>query len=153
VIGLVAIAAALASTPAGDKAEVQAAVDAFIAAINSGDAAALDRLTHDDGAAFIQGYVKGREGLRRRPNKESVERMKTNTSRFHERYWNPTILVHRDIAHFWAPYSFDIDGKRSHCGVDSFNLARVGGQWILTSNAWTVEPPETSCAALGEPKQ
>jgi ketosteroid isomerase-like protein len=134
-----------------DKAAVQAAVDEFIAAINSGDAVALDRLLHDDGAAFIQGYVKGREGMRVRPNKESVERMKMSTTRNTERYWNPTILVHRDIAHFWAPYSFDIDGKRSHCGVDSFNLAKVDGKWILTNNAWTVEPPER-CAELGEPK-
>ena len=140
-----------ASTPADEKAQVKAAVDAFIAAINSGDAAALDRLTHDEGAAFIQGYVKGREGLRRRTTKESVERMKTSTRRNTERYWNPTILVHRDIAHFWAPYSFDVDGKRSHCGVDSFSLARVDGTWILTNNAWTVEPPER-CAELGEPK-
>ena len=136
--------------PAGEKAEVQAAVDAFIAAINSNDAAALDRLTHDDGVAFIQGYVKGREGLRHRTTKESVERMKSSTRRNTERYWNPTIQVHRDIAHFWAPYSFDVDGKRSHCGVDSFNLVKVDGKWILTSNSWTVEPPER-CAALGEP--
>ena len=136
--------------PAGEKAAVQAAVDAFIAAINSNDVAALDRLTHDDGVAFIQGYVKGREGLRHRTTRESVERMRSSTSRNTERYWNPTIQVHRDIAHFWAPYSFDVDGKRSHCGVDSFNLAKVDGEWILTSNSWTVEPPER-CAALGEP--
>ena len=150
---LVALVLALAvADPAVDKAEVQAAVDAFISAINSGDAAALDRLTHDDGTAFIQGYVAGREGLRLRPNAESVEGLKTTTSRYTERYWNPTILVHRDIAHFWAPYSFDVDGKRSHCGVDSFSLARVDGKWILTNNAWTVEPPER-CAELGEPKR
>ena len=136
--------------PAGEKAAVQAAVDAFIAAINSNDVVALDRLTHDDGVAFIQGYVQGREGLRHRTTKESVERMRTSTSRNTERYWNPTIQVHRDIAHFWAPYSFDVDGKRSHCGVDSFNLAKINGEWILTSNSWTVEPPER-CAALGEP--
>jgi len=146
-----ALLALAALGPADDKAEVQAAVDAFIAAINSGDAAALDRLTHDEGVAFIQGYVKGREGLRHRTTRESVERMKTSSIRNTERYWNPTILVHRDIAHFWAPYSFDVDGKRSHCGVDSFSLARVDGKWILTNNAWTVEPPE-NCAALGEPK-
>ena len=150
---LIAILLAVAApAPADDKAAVQAAVDAFIAAINSNDAAALDRLTHDDGAAFIQGYIEGREGLRRRSTRESLERMKTSTSRNKERYWNPTILVHRDIAHFWAPYSFDVDGKRSHCGVDSFSLARVDGQWILTNNAWTVEPPER-CAELGEPKE
>jgi hypothetical protein len=146
-----ALLALAALGPTDEKAEVQAAVDAFIEAINSNDAAELDRLTHDDGAAFIQGYVKGREGLRRRTTKESVERMKTATGRNTERYWNPTILVHRDIAHFWAPYSFDVDGKRSHCGVDSFSLARVEEKWILTNNAWTVEPPE-NCAALGEPK-
>ena len=149
---IAALLAVAALGPADEKAEVQAAVDAFIAAINSNDAAALDRLTHDEGAAFIQGYVEGREGLRRRANKESIERMKVSTSRNTERYWNPTILVHRDIAHFWAPYSFDVDGKRSHCGVDSFSLAKVDGQWMLTNNAWTVEPPER-CAALGEPSK
>jgi hypothetical protein len=147
---IVALLALATLEPAGEKAAVQAAVDAFIAAINSNDVAALDRLTHDDGAAFIQGYVKGREGLRHRTTRESVERMRSSTSRNTERYWNPTIQVHRDIAHFWAPYSFDVDGKRSHCGVDSFNLAKVDGEWILTSTSWTVEPPER-CAALGEP--
>ena len=150
---LIALLLAAEAPPvAGDAAAVQATVDSFLAAINSGDAAALDRLTHDQGAAFIQGYVEGRVGLRFRTNKESVESMKTTTARFTEHYWNPTILVHRDIAHFWAPYSFDVDGKRSHCGVDSFSLARVDGKWILTNNAWTVEPPE-HCAELGEPKR
>jgi hypothetical protein len=152
---LLLVAAMAAEVPLSDtdeRAAILAVVDSFMAAINSGDAAALDRLTHDDGAAFIQGYVAGREGLRRRSNRESVENLKTSTRRFHERYWNPTILVHRDIAHFWAPYSFDVDGLRSHCGVDSFALARIDGEWILTNNAWTVEPPER-CAALGEPKR
>lgn len=145
-----ALLALAALGPADERAEVQAAVDAFIAAINSGDATALDRLTHDDGAAFIQGHVKGREGLHRRTNQDSVERMKASTSGNTERYWNPTIQVHRDIAHFWAPYSFDVDGKRTHCGVDSFSLIRVDGQWLLTNTMWTVEPPDR-CAALGEP--
>lgn len=150
---LIALLLAAAEPSAIDeKAAVQAAVDEFIAAINSGDAVVLDRLLHDDGAAFVLGYVEGREGLRVRSNKESVERMKAATNRNTERYWNPTILVHRDIAHFWAPYSFDIDGKRSHCGIDSFNLVKVDGKWILTNNAWTVEPPG-KCAALGEPKK
>lgn len=145
-------ALALAAAPVGETKDVQAAVDAFIAALNTGDAPALDRLLHDDGAAFIQGYVEGRHGLRLRPNQESVASLATATARFTERYWNPTILVHRDIAHFWAPYSFDVDGKRSHCGVDSFSLARVEGKWMLTNASWTVEPPER-CAVLGEPRK
>jgi hypothetical protein len=145
-------ALALAATPVDEKHEVRAAVDEFIAALNSGDAVALDRLLHDDGAAFIQGYVEGRQGLRLRRNQESVDSLATATARYTERYWSPTILVHRDIAHFWAPYSFDVDGKRSHCGIDSFSLVRVDGKWMLTNASWTVEPPER-CVELGEPKK
>lgn len=149
---LLALLLAATLEPDSQKAEVRAAVDQFLAALNSGDAVALDQLLHDDGAAFIQGYVEGREGLRLRRNRESVDSLATATARYTERYWDPTILVHRDIAQFWAPYSFDIDGKRSHCGVDSFSLARVEGKWIVTNASWTVEPPER-CAELGEPKK
>jgi hypothetical protein len=44
------------------------------------------------------------------------------------------------MAVFWAPYSFDIDGKRSHCGVDVFDFIRVKGEWKLANSMWTVEP-------------
>jgi len=141
---LLALAGAPSAPSVAERDQVTATVDQFLAAINSGDAEALDGVLHDDGVAFIQGYVEGRQGLRLRPNRESVAGITTATVRYDERYWNPTVLVHRDIAQFWAPYSFDIDGKRSHCGVDSFSLARVN----LT---YTVEPPER-CAELGEPQ-
>jgi hypothetical protein len=64
----------------------------------------------------------------------------TETRKFTERYWDPTVLIHRDMAVFWAPYSFDIDGKRSHCGVDVFDFIRVNGEWKLSNSMWTVEP-------------
>jgi len=148
---LLALAGAPAEPSVAERDQVIATVDQFLAAINSGDAKALDGVIHDDGVTFIQGYVEGRQGLRLRPNRESVAGITTATARYHERYWNPTVLVHRDIAQFWAPYSFDIDGKRSHCGVDSFSLARVDGKWLVTNLTYTVEPPER-CIELGEPQ-
>ncbi|HET9459330.1 MAG TPA: hypothetical protein VFO51_05055 [Sphingomicrobium sp.] len=141
----------LAAAPVDDRGQVIAAVDSFMEAIRSGDRTAFERVLHPDGIAFIHGYVEGRHGLRLRPNKQTVEGITGGTSRFVERYWNPTVLVHRDIAHFWAPYSFDVDGKRSHCGIDSFSLVRVEGEWKLTNMSWTVEPLER-CAELGESK-
>ena len=140
---------ALGAAQIDARNEVQAAVDSFMEAINSGDRTTLERILHPDGVAFIHGYIEGRHGLRLRSNKESISGLANASARYTERYWKPTIQVHRDIAHFWAPYSFDIDGKRSHCGIDSFSLARVDGSWVVTTASWTVEPPE-QCAALGE---
>jgi hypothetical protein len=50
------------------------------------------------------------------------------------------LLIHNGIAVFWAPYSFDIDGRRSHCGVDQFDFVKVEGEWKLANSMWTVEP-------------
>jgi hypothetical protein len=60
-----------------------------------------------------------------------------------ERLIDPQILVTRDFAHVWAPYTLDIDGKRIHCGVDSFGFIKTNGKWLLNSLAWTADP--TGC--------
>lgn len=68
-----------------------------------------------------------------------------------ERYWDPTVLIQRDIAVFWAPYDFHVNGEFSHCGIDSFQLIKRGDRWLLTNLSWTVE--RTGCAEspLGPP--
>lgn len=53
---------------------------------------------------------------------------------------NPTIVVRRDIAAVWTAYSFDADGKRSHCGYDLFEFVRVDGEWKIANAMWTIEP-------------
>jgi hypothetical protein len=73
-------------------------------------------------------------------NLQDLSDTATEKRRFTEKYWDPTVLIHRDMAVFWAPYSFDIDGKRSHCGVDVFDFIRVNGEWKLANSMWTVEP-------------
>lgn len=68
-----------------------------------------------------------------------------------ERYWDPTVLIQRDIAVFWAPYDFHVNGEFSHCGIDSFQLIKRDDRWLLTNLSWTVE--RTGCAEspLGPP--
>jgi hypothetical protein len=82
----------------------------------------------------------GSSNLRVKSNAQQVTETKAETRRFTEKYWDPTVLIHNGIAIFWAPYSFDIDGKRSHCGVDQFDFIKVQGEWKLASAMWTVEP-------------
>jgi hypothetical protein len=42
-----------------------------------------------------------------------------------------SIKIDGPLAMVWAPYKFYFDGKFSHCGVDSFQLVYVDGQWKI----------------------
>ena len=68
-----------------------------------------------------------------------------------ERMWTPQVRVHKGIATLWAPYDFWLNGAFSHCGIDSFELAKTSEGWKFTSGVYTVE--RTGCAAspLGPP--
>ena len=142
-----------AQATANPESEVIAAVQAWLDAFEANDTELLSKLTHPDGVQFSARYLPGQERIRVRTNRQDLEDAAAQRPRFTERFWNPKVLVRADLAQFWAPYSFDIDGKRSHCGIDSFSLMRIDGRWVMTNASWTVEPSETSCTALGEPRR
>lgn len=124
-----------------ETAAVTAAVDRFLAAINTNDAAGLKAVQMPEGMTFRVVYAAdGKATVSPRSNAEWVARAASSTSRFHEQYWSPKVMIHRDIAVVWAPYSFDVDGKRSHCGIDVFDLVKVSGEWKIANSMWTVEP-------------
>jgi len=41
------------------------------------------------------------------------------------------------IATVWAPYTFYMKGKKSHCGVENFTLYRLNGGWKIVQFADT----------------
>ncbi len=49
------------------------------------------------------------------------------------------MLVQGPIAVVWAPYSIDVNGARSHCGIDVFNLLRVDDQWKISGIQYTMD--------------
>jgi len=49
-------------------------------------------------------------------------------------------VLHQDatgIATLWAPYTFYMSGKKSHCGVESFTLYRLNDGWKIVQFADT----------------
>lgn len=42
-----------------------------------------------------------------------------------------TIKIDGPLAMVWTPYTFYFKGKRSHCGVNSFQLVRINGAWKI----------------------
>jgi hypothetical protein len=139
---LALLAASVAASGAADeRAALMKVVDEVYAAINSNDVEAFKRLEVPEGMTFRLRYQPdGTMKLVPKSNLQDLSDTATEKRRFTEKYWDPTVLIHRDMAVFWAPYSFDIDGKRSHCGVDVFDFIRVNGEWKLANSMWTVEP-------------
>lgn len=140
-LGLVAITLA---TPAlaGPKDEVLAATGAFMAALNSGNANAAEAMTAEGLTIQVLNFPKeGGSRFRTLSRQQLFDNFRNAPPRkFDELLLAPRVEVTRDFAHVWAPYTLDIDGKRIHCGIDSFGWMKIDGTWKLTSFAWTADP-------------
>lgn len=56
---------------------------------------------------------------------------KPHTEVYDERITFGVIKIDGALAIVWAPYKFYLGEKFSHCGVDSFQLVKVNGEWKI----------------------
>nr|WP_310524860.1 hypothetical protein [Polymorphobacter sp.] len=142
VIAALLASPAAAQTPGAAYAEVAAALAALMTSINTNDADGFLALQQPGTLVQIKRFKPdGSSSLDIVPAADFATRMRARKgTAVDERLVDPQILITRDFAHVWAPYSIDIAGKRSHCGVDSFGFIKNGGKWLLTSLAWTADP-------------
>ena len=133
-----------------DETQILATVDKFFAALNEHDIDALREVTVDDTLHISTRRVEGATSFSIRNNEELVIAFSTSTgSAWLERYWDETVLIREDIAVFWAPYDFHIGGNFSHCGIDSFQLLKRDGVWLLSNMSWTMETENCPTSPLG----
>lgn len=145
-------AAQAPAATAAAEADVIATVQRLFDAMATCDASAARAVTVGDGVLFrmvdtpegptrlghgtLEAFAASLEGCRRR----MLERM-----------WAPEVRVHGDIASLWAPYDFWLDGAFSHCGIDSFDLARTADGWRIVGGIYTVERTGCAPSPLGPP--
>ena len=48
-----------------------------------------------------------------------------------ERFTISKVLVDGNMASIWVPYQFYYKGNFSHCGVNSFQLAKLNNEWKI----------------------
>lgn len=48
-----------------------------------------------------------------------------------ERITFDVVKVDASLASVWTPYQFYYNGQLSHCGVNSFQLVRLNGNWKI----------------------
>jgi hypothetical protein len=56
---------------------------------------------------------------------------RTHKEVYDERITFDLIKVDGDLAIAWTPYKFYIDSGFSHCGVDSYQLVKLNGEWKI----------------------
>jgi len=74
-----------------------------------------DILKEDDVAGFIKAIGSGRPVI----------------EKWEERISSYSIQVDGNMANAWTEYEFWLDGKFSHCGVNSFQLFHDNGTWKI----------------------
>jgi hypothetical protein len=60
-----------------------------------------------------------------------------SAKRWDERVFDVQVRVDGNMAQVWAPYTFYLDGKIRHCGVDAVELLLDTGGWKITQLADT----------------
>jgi ketosteroid isomerase-like protein len=81
-----------------------------------------------------------------------IQSLGRQRQRLLERMWEPVVRVQGSIATVWAPYDFHIDGKFSHCGVDTATLLRTARGWQIATLAYTVQRTGCAPSPLGPPR-
>lgn len=148
-----AAAAALPPPPSGDeRTEILAAANALLRALDQGTAAELEALVDPAGRIVVVNRSKSSETIRTLPMRQFIAELPGNKDRLAERIGAPTLLQRGGLAQVWAPYTFWVNGKVSHCGIDNFTLVRRDGRWIVSDLSYTREAV-SECAALGAPTE
>jgi hypothetical protein len=112
---------------------VKAVVNQLFAGMKNSDPLMVQSAFAD--SAILQSVGKSKEGEIRIEN-EKVEEfakliggLKKGTA--DEQIVFESIKIDGPLAMVWAPYKFYFEKKFSHCGVDSFQLVLLNGQWKI----------------------
>jgi hypothetical protein len=132
--------------PGTDEGAVMAPINALFAGLAARDSAAiLAQLRTDGGATVASEKADGTRSVRHMIWPEFAAGIKPGPERYEERLSNPAIEIDGDIAMVWAPYTFLVDGKAHHCGIDHFDLVREAGVWRILNITWSQRT--TGCEA------
>jgi hypothetical protein len=110
----------------------------MMAGIERRDAAMIMAQVRPDGSATA--VVENSDGtttVRRSDWATYLAAIKPGPEHYQATLGNPAVEIDGNIAMVWVPYSFKIDGRELHCGVDHFDLVRENAEWKVLNETWT----------------
>jgi len=140
------MACGMVSAQSSEEREVSATIQRLFDAMAAHDGAAIKSAFIDD-ARLV---ALGPDGKATSSPAESfATRVGASKQGYLERMWEPKVLLRGTIAVLWAPYDFHLDGKFSHCGIDTATLVKIGGSWKIASLSYTRETANCPASPLG----
>ena len=116
-----------------EEDSIKMVVQTLFVAMKNADASMLAGTFSD--SAILQTIVIDKDGIVKVRN-EHVKNFigfisKEEKGNADERIAFETIKIDGPLALIWTPYKFYYKGKFSHCGVNSFHLVKLSGQWKI----------------------
>jgi hypothetical protein len=112
---------------------VKTAVNNMFAAMKNADSAGLKNVFSE--TAVLQTISRTKEGetmVRTEVISEFISFVgKSTKGDADEQISFGAVHIDGALAGVWTPYQFYYKGKFSHCGVNSFQLVRIKGQWKI----------------------
>ncbi|MCW3079498.1 nuclear transport factor 2 family protein [Segetibacter sp.] len=112
---------------------VKMVVGKLFTAMKAGDSLMLTQCFTD--SAILQTVAKTKEGKVSIRNEDVRDFAKQIAGMpkgdADERITFNMVKVDADLAIVWTPYQFYYKGSFSHCGVNSFHLVRINGEWKI----------------------
>lgn len=113
---------------------VRHTIEAFFSAFHLQDSTALRDLTHS--SLSVQSISTNAQGETKISTESCDNFLKSilsipESTKFEEKLHSFDIRINGLLAHVITPYSFYVNGNLSHCGVNSFQLFKQGGEWKI----------------------
>ena len=110
---------------------VKNTITQMFAAMKSADASGLRKVFAD--SALLQSISVTKEGktvVRNEPVSEFIDYVgKQQAGSADERISFDVVKTDGPLAFAWTPYKFYFNGELHHCGINSFQLVRLNGEW------------------------
>lgn len=121
-----------AQTQADAEHEVRAVIQRLFDGMRNADSAMV-RSALASGARFASVDTRATPAAIKYEQPDGwVAAIANSGKRWDERLYDVQVRVTGHIAQAWTPYTFYVDGKIRHCGVDSMELLRDATGWKIT---------------------
>ena len=109
--------------------EVVKPIESLFKAMKSADSLGVKNAF--SGSAIMQTFGKNQEIRTDKVEDFAKQVGASQAGDLDERFTISKILVDGNMASVWVPYQFYYKGNFSHCGVNSFQLAKINNEWKI----------------------
>ena len=109
--------------------EVVKPIESLFKAMKSADSLGVKNAF--SGSAIMQTFDKNQEIRTDKVEDFAKQVGASQAGDLDERFTISKILVDGNMASVWVPYQFYYKGNFSHCGINSFQLAKINNDWKI----------------------